>query len=51
MMDRYDLNDALEGIAARWGVNPDEFRDDDHYDEWLDGLTHYVADALDEYKA
>ena len=47
-MNLYDLNDALENIAQRWGVTSENFITEEAYDEWLDDLTHLVAAKLDE---
>jgi hypothetical protein len=48
MTDLYWLNSDLARLASEHGVNPDDFLSMEAYDEWLDSLTHLVAEKLDE---
>lgn len=47
MTDLHRLNDDLAALAFDHGVTRQHFRNDEVYDEWLDNLTHLVAEQLD----
>jgi hypothetical protein len=45
--DRFKVNDALSALAYQFGVDPSSFDSEQEYDDWLNELTHHVADQID----